>query len=85
LGERGSEDDKVSTMVYTEQGEKKRKTEDKGSRANYGGTSTKEVLEVEEGVREGRTRKNASTKTLGSRNRTQEMVCTKERKSVLTL
>ena len=72
-------------MVCTEQGKEGREMEDKGNRANSGGTSTKEVLEVEEGVWEGRVRENASKEVLGPCNRTQKRVYTKERKGVFTV
>jgi len=42
------------------------KEEDKGGRTNSRGTSTKEVLEMEESIWESRVRKDAGAKTLGS-------------------
>ena len=77
-------DDEVSTMVYTEQGEEEGKEKDKGSRTDGGRIGTKEVLEVEEGVWKSRVRKDVSAEALGSCNRAQGRLRTKEGKSVLT-
>ena len=71
-------------MVNTEQGKKERKEKNKGGGTNSVKAGTKEVLEVEEGIWEGRIRENASAKALGSCHRAQGRICTKKREGVLT-
>jgi len=71
-------------MVHTKQGKEGGEVKDKGSRTDSGRTGTKKVLEVEEGVWKSRIRKDAGMKTLGSCDRAQGRLCTKEGESVLT-